>query len=275
MWSARTVQRGGRRDGLAVNLPLAYESISSYARFLSVSPTIQVLQQANFRDKVIKVIDVSNLYESGQARNKIKLSATGCNEESKESNVILLKNFIKQSKGFQKEVIEYLKRIDSNINRNVKVSSILHGSSLISTVEECKLDPILRLLPCKNMEDFQVLERFLAEDDEQLLSFAQELSRKGGETAKEILKNMLTYTISNQLGTLFSWEGHKGKYVFKTLNIANVLIKAVRLNARTSSVQEDEIIKCIKSWLVKCRDRIISSKKTTAEEISIDKSFLL
>jgi len=52
----------------------------------------------------------------------------------------------------------------------------------------------------------------------------KELSRIGGDTARELTKRIMYRTFSNELGQLYSWDGAKGKNQFKTLGLAQVIL---------------------------------------------------
>ncbi|KAB0804075.1 hypothetical protein PPYR_01045 [Photinus pyralis] len=81
---------------------------------------------------------------------------------------------------------------------------------------------------------------------------------------------------NNAIGMTFSWDGAKGKKKFKQLKLASVIIDSVRLNKRTQQAADDEIIKIIKSWLVRAKDiyhnsnRASNLQQTVQEEAAAD-----
>jgi hypothetical protein len=53
---------------------------------------------------------------------------------------------------------------------------------------------------------------------------AKELAHLGGDTAKEITKRILHTMLSDTVASLYSWEGAKGKAIFKKLLLSSVIL---------------------------------------------------
>lgn len=51
-----------------------------------------------------------------------------------------------------------------------------------------------------------------------------ELSRVGGLTVKEVTRRIMYKVFTNEVGSLYSWEGAKKKKSFKKLRIASVIL---------------------------------------------------
>ncbi|XP_011866545.1 PREDICTED: uncharacterized protein LOC105561298 [Vollenhovia emeryi] len=82
-----------------------------------------------------------------------------------------------------------------------------------------------------------------------------ELSKKGGNNIRIIIKKVMCRILTPEVGRQYSWEGHKGNLVFKDLILAKLVIKSVRLTTKTSheNITDNEIINVIKTWLVKAK----------------------
>lgn len=52
---------------------------------------------------------------------------------------------------------------------------------------------------------------------------AQELSRIGGSTVKEVTRRIMYRVFTNEVGILYSWEGAKKKKPFKKLTVASTI----------------------------------------------------
>ncbi|KAK5641982.1 hypothetical protein RI129_008149 [Pyrocoelia pectoralis] len=143
--------------------------------------------------------------------------------------------------------------LNVNVNKNV-IEGAIHKDMIL-------LD-IFKTMPFNSEEQIDRIENL---SDLQLQMLAQELSLIGGETVKQTTKTLMYRVFSNKLGSSYTWEGLKTKHVFKTLKIAQVVIKAVRLNPKTENVSELEIIKNIKSWLLRAKERHINSEKKKQE----------
>ncbi|VEN45439.1 unnamed protein product [Callosobruchus maculatus] len=117
---------------------------------------------------------------------------------------------------------------------------------------------MLQLFPLRTQESLSQLEAFLNNSDN-MVALAKELSKMGGDSAKELAKKILYRCLTNELGQEFSWEGAKGKRPFKNLLLSQAVLKAVRFNKRTCQTDEDETIKTVKLWLVRAKDRVKNS----------------
>ncbi|KAK4886785.1 hypothetical protein RN001_003056 [Aquatica leii] len=73
-------------------------------------------------------------------------------------------------------------------------------------------------------------------------------------------------TFSNELGMRFSWDGTKGTQKFKNLRLVYVIIDAVCLNKGSENAANDKIIKIIKAWLVRAKDRFNTALKSKNQE---------
>ncbi|XP_025997318.1 uncharacterized protein LOC105203132 [Solenopsis invicta] len=85
-----------------------------------------------------------------------------------------------------------------------------------------------------------------------------EVSCVGGLNVKEVTRRIMYRVFTNEVGTMYSWEGAKKK-IFKNLVIASVILGAVRYCKSSST--EAEVISFIKAWLVRCKDRIRNATK--------------
>ncbi|KAK4885543.1 hypothetical protein RN001_001814 [Aquatica leii] len=112
---------------------------------------------------------------------------------------------------------------------------------------------ITPLLPLKTEEDVKNLESIIDENDLNMQILVKDLSLLGGSTTKELVRSIMYHTFSNNVGALYSYEGQKGKKVFKTLLLQTTILKAV---CRQSNEATDlEIVNGIKSWLVAAKFR--------------------
>ncbi|XP_074028720.1 uncharacterized protein isoform X1 [Leptinotarsa decemlineata] len=130
-------------------------------------------------------------------------------------------------------------------------------------IDEPMLDPnlfntskISMNLPIKDETELEKMENWLRESTENPIMLSNELSFLGGTNLKDVTRKILYKTLSNEIGSLFSWDGAKGKRQFKKQKLANVIIRAVRLNVVSASSTESDIIDVIKHWLVRSKERM-------------------
>ncbi|XP_066250347.1 uncharacterized protein [Euwallacea similis] len=131
----------------------------------------------------------------------------------------------------------------------------MNNGDKIKENDEPKDIEILTFLPLASSIQLEQVELFLKENSKNLSILASELSRIGGNNVSVITKRIMYRTFSNYIGQFFSWDGAKGKQPFKELLLAQVIIRAVRLNTATASASEHEIVNAIKGWLLKAKAR--------------------
>jgi len=173
---------------------------------------------------------------------------------------------------FEAQVLRQLTLINFKLSQHSQNFDVLLSAqrqNSVEVTEQSDLTEWINLFPLQR-NDLLRLEEFLTQDAKQIPLLAKELSRVGGSTPKQITKRILYRILSNEVGALYSWEGLKGKHILKTLNIATVIIKAVRFNDRTATSCEDEIISTIKLWLVRANDRLKNAQKKREQKRAVD-----
>ncbi|XP_039310328.1 uncharacterized protein LOC105198959 isoform X2 [Solenopsis invicta] len=140
--------------------------------------------------------------------------------------------------GFQKQVLKELNAI------HLKLNDVMEN--------------VVHLFPV-NEQTLAELEQWLNVDTENKKKLIMELSRVGGLNVKEVTRRIMYRVFTNEVGTMYSWEGAKKKKIFKNLAIASVILGAVRFCKSSST--EAEVISFIKAWLVRCKDRIRNATK--------------
>ncbi|XP_054920056.1 uncharacterized protein [Dermacentor andersoni] len=114
--------------------------------------------------------------------------------------------------------------------------------------------------PFRSLEDFMAFDESL--DKEKTASLVREFTDLGGRNASAATKRILAYTLHDDLATLFSWVGRKGKLSFSSLKTTAAIIVAAR---RMTEGSTNDIEDTIKSWLRHAPERAGSHKKPSAE----------
>ncbi|KAF5296942.1 hypothetical protein FQR65_LT10093 [Abscondita terminalis] len=159
---------------------------------------------------------------------------------------------------FQRRVLRELYLINAKLNEHSENFQVLirnydTSKHVVLDKESGKLD-VLKYFPISTEEHLSEAERILLDKD-QFMETAKYLSMFGGSEIKVLTKKIMYKMLSNEIGQLYNWEGTKKKKSFKSLLLAELIIKGVRLNPLTKDGTECEIIKYIKSWLVKAKER--------------------
>ena len=75
------------------------------------------------------------------------------------------------------------------------------------------------------------------------------LSRVGGSTVKEAVRNCLYHILDKEIAVKFSYFGQKGKNSFSKLEIKKVLCDAILCSNSCSGADEHTIKAVVMSWL--------------------------
>ncbi|KAK5642487.1 hypothetical protein RI129_008654 [Pyrocoelia pectoralis] len=144
-----------------------------------------------------------------------------------------------------------------NRNKENKYRDINSSSELSET---------LALFPIKNVEDLEKVENLIKAKQYLEDGLAKDLSRIGGENSVKITKRIMYRAMTNEVGQLFSFEGAKGKNIFKNLTLFSTIIKAVRLNAQMSDATDMDIVNTIKLWLAQAKNRLKNKRSQMNDE---------
>ncbi|KAF5289812.1 hypothetical protein FQR65_LT11742 [Abscondita terminalis] len=182
-------------------------------------------------------------------------------------NRIVRNNTIElERKEFQRQVMFQLNLINAKLSDHTDTLQLLLNQRTqgVDNTNPNAMEDILGVFPIENDESLNKLEEYLKTNKIFLCWYvmcAKELSRIGGDTAKELTKRIMYRTMTNIMGQLYSWDGAKGKRPFKNLLFCQLVLKAVRTNERTRTSYEDETVKTIKQWLVRAKDRLNNQNK--------------
>ncbi|CAG9773379.1 unnamed protein product [Ceutorhynchus assimilis] len=175
-------------------------------------------------------------------------------------------------KAFKRLVLRQLYSIQDRLDTQAKLLKKLgkkidnNGQEILENDENVLIDITFPLSHSLQMEE---LEEFLKSDNN-CTSLVKLLTRLGGSSVKVMTTRILYHVLTNEVAMEYSWEGQKGKKKFKELKLANVIFKAVRGNQRTQLAQDDEIIKYIKGFLVRAKERTKKKKEEVENNADAD-----
>ncbi|XP_064461844.1 uncharacterized protein LOC135372052 isoform X2 [Ornithodoros turicata] len=142
---------------------------------------------------------------------------------------------------------------------NVIRLAVQQQSDLLSQLTPPSRDPVgdvqqLVAQPFSRIEDFEQFESTLTPALEK--QFVQELTLLGGATPKAAVKRILEYVMTDQVAEKYSWEGRKGKNVFRDLRLPNIMMRAVHAQKQLSKCTNYDLEKATKDWLRHSADRL-------------------
>ncbi|XP_064475591.1 uncharacterized protein LOC135389479 [Ornithodoros turicata] len=101
-----------------------------------------------------------------------------------------------------------------------------------------------------NLDDFKRFNKRLTEAEK--VNLVSEFQQLGGNDVKKCTSRVLSYIITREVGQHYSWEGRSGKEKFMELNVAPVIIQAVKDTRREGKWKNSDIEDAIKNWLRHC-----------------------
>ncbi|XP_063041564.1 uncharacterized protein LOC134436333 [Engraulis encrasicolus] len=122
-----------------------------------------------------------------------------------------------------------------------------------SKEDDTELEP--GLLPLKELDTLLDLEARLLFSSDLKHKLINTLALRGGMTVKDCVWRMMSHLLTNTLALKINWRGINGKTAFHSLQLKDVLTRAVRQNRMTSESSDMEIEAAIKRWLQLAADR--------------------
>ncbi|XP_050316151.1 uncharacterized protein LOC126750552 isoform X2 [Anthonomus grandis grandis] len=250
--------RNANKSSRDFNMPKRSRSLSPFKEAITFSP--QDSQRRSEREDIYpkrkedmykrKSLLQQNLFENGHKQTEITQPAG----EKLVQIFELLQKIQADSSEFRVQVLRKLNIINIKINDLETTIENLKNNSNIPENEEMLFEDFINLFPL-DMEKLNTLENVLLNQNE-MKKLTKYLSRVGGSDVSEIVKRLMYKIFTNELGTLFSWDGAKGKLKFKNLRIATVILDTVRNNPSTKDSTEADVIIHVKKWLVRAKERI-------------------
>ncbi|KAI4467921.1 hypothetical protein MML48_2g00021198 [Holotrichia oblita] len=153
----------------------------------------------------------------------------------------ILKNQV-EIKYTLKDLSKRLDQVDNFIKYTSKIDT--------SILEE---SPLLNKLPCETIADVNVLENFVADNQnfDQLVNFLYLL---GGESDSKTIYYIMKKLLTNEVALQYSGIGKKRKLPFCTLHIYKAVIAATRKRHR--NVAEEQVRKVVSLYLAQSKARI-------------------
>ena len=81
------------------------------------------------------------------------------------------------------------------------------------------------------------------------------MGKTGGRSIQETTRRILSRLMSNGVARQYNWKGRPPKNSFKSLQLKNVVLDAVRRNVATARACDADIEAIIKDWLRFSGDR--------------------
>nr|XP_012217720.1 PREDICTED: uncharacterized protein LOC105669381 isoform X1 [Linepithema humile] len=114
---------------------------------------------------------------------------------------------------------------------------------------------LIQSFPVITEQQLMSMEVWLSNATDNIHALSNQLRLIGGTDLSHLIKGVMSRVISNEVGMLYSWEGARQKKPFKSLKFVQVIIGVVRLNSKTKSATESDIIEVIRNWLVRSKER--------------------
>uniref|UniRef100_A0A2S2NXY9 DUF4806 domain-containing protein n=1 Tax=Schizaphis graminum TaxID=13262 RepID=A0A2S2NXY9_SCHGA len=150
-------------------------------------------------------------------------------------NIAFLKVELRQIKDNQVSILEQLESIQSHLQVNKQVENNLSNDDFFN----CPL-------PLDNETDLYVLEDKLSRDHQFKSRLVNELSLIGGKHVKAMVKRLMAKLFTDDLLSIYSFSGKKGKKPFSSLAICTILFDAIKKQVKFKNIPQNEIEETIK-----------------------------
>lgn len=101
--------------------------------------------------------------------------------------------------------------------------------------------------PFQDIEDFEKFDAGLGTNGRMKTSLVHQLAGLGGSAAAPATRRILEAIMGQKVAVQYSWLGQKGKKKFSVLNVAGLIIRAVKQNF--DDAKQADVENVIKTWL--------------------------
>ncbi|XP_070168831.1 uncharacterized protein [Polyergus mexicanus] len=166
-----------------------------------------------------------------------------------------------QEAKFRKQLFKEIHLINLKLNELMSNVDILIKKARYTVEPELNDDTntavktLIQSFPVITEQQLILMEEWLSSSADNIHALSHQLRLIGGADLCHVIKGVMSRVISNEVEMLYSWEGARQKKAFKSLKFVQVIIGVVRLNSKTKSATESDIIEVIKNWLVRSKER--------------------
>ncbi|XP_077545455.1 uncharacterized protein LOC144158449 isoform X2 [Haemaphysalis longicornis] len=156
--------------------------------------------------------------------------------------------------------------------QSIQMRSEQQGKQLDDIKRKLNIDPSpfrdddeMLKKPLQDIEEFEKFDAELGTNDSTRARLLREMSGLGGLSVAHATRRILEALMNQQVAVRYSWLGQKGKKKFGLLNVAKLIIKAVKQNFADATHTEVENV--IKTWLRHSGERLkkLEAKAATAQ----------
>ncbi|KAK4880084.1 hypothetical protein RN001_008230 [Aquatica leii] len=165
---------------------------------------------------------------------------------------------------FERQVMRQLVLLNAKVNQqtetlNYILEKLNQGTAVPLQNQEYTNFLQSDFFPIGSIEALENMEEQL-QDEAKKKQLIIDLKKLGGEDTKKMIRRMLERLLTFKLGSMYTWDGARGKRVFGTLSISQV-IKSACATTQRHNTTEDEVERFIKEWLRRAKERCIQTEK--------------
>ncbi|XP_032669419.1 uncharacterized protein LOC116843252 [Odontomachus brunneus] len=163
------------------------------------------------------------------------------------------------SKEFHEFRTDSKQQFQKNMSKMKELIAILKEKCPNTANDENPMDNLSLLpdFPLLSREEFFEFNNRLKNDEAICKCFQTIMQIGGGDTSQKIVSNILSYTITYDLGHKLSWTGAKGSIAVKDSPFINIVVGVISAkNKRNIDDTIVEIQKHIKNWLQHAGDKM-------------------
>ncbi|KAK4881269.1 hypothetical protein RN001_004588 [Aquatica leii] len=206
--------------------------------------------------------DITNLHQSSDLSQP---SVTSFRALSRQSGTSDSNSEVQNdTTAFERQVMRQLVLLNAKVNQqtetlNYILEKLNQGTAVPLQNQEYTNFLQSDFFPIGSIEALENMEEQL-QDEAKKKQLIIDLKKLGGEDTKKMIRRMLERLLTFKLGSMYTWDGARGKRVFGTLSISQVTKSACATTQRHNTT-EDEVERFIKEWLRRAKDRCIQTEK--------------
>ncbi|KAK4886218.1 hypothetical protein RN001_002489 [Aquatica leii] len=206
--------------------------------------------------------DITNLHQSSDLSQP---SVTSFRALSRQSGTSDSNSEVQNdTTAFERQVMRQLVLLNAKVNQqtetlNYILEKLNQGTAVPLQNQEYTNFLQSDFFPIGSIEALENMEEQL-QDEAKKKQLIIDLKKLGGEDTKKMIRRMLERLLTFKLGSMYTWDGARGKRVFGTLSISQV-IKSACATTQRHNTTEDEVERFIKEWLRRAKERCIQTEK--------------
>ncbi|XP_035228346.1 uncharacterized protein LOC118200498 [Stegodyphus dumicola] len=210
------------------------------------------------------------IFPSEPQHSENKSVSSNCTEQRNSENDDRMENIEMETQqnvvrdDFQMQVKKQLTRLSLQLSliaetQHLIIEKLTHANESQAAIDVAGDLDLAQHFPFSSSDELEKFDETLKINTNMQMHLLKDFSRRGGNSVKNIILNILNYLMKNSVANEYSWFGAKGKKKFSNLVLSKILKDAVRVHAKNAT--DVEIIQVVQSWLRHAKEKLKRAEK--------------